>query len=1285
MNTKTTMGWLVVVLVLGWLGVSTTEAATRYVVKNNPGAQAPYTTWATAARDIQTAIDAAWPQDLILVSNGVYDTGGRLFGSVGGTNRVVLTNGVTVRAVNGAAVTAIVGRPHTAQTNDGPRAVRCVYMESGTTLEGFTLRNGHSYRYNYSGGGGALCQSTSARLNHVVVSDCSSDYRGGGVLSGTISNGVIRNNRSRDGGGVSGSTLFNCLVYSNTASENGGGIYNSARVVDCTVYQNTARYGGGIYEAGATRVHVYANSAQSGGGTYRVNLTDSLIYSNRATESGGGVVNGVISNCVIKHNSAVWGGGGMALPGSGNNSLHVIDSTVVSNRAGWGGGLMKYDWDSFFEASYLYATASDISFNYATNHGGGVQSATAISRCTVYRNQAGQYGGGAFRGRLYNSLVESNAASAGGGTYEAGMGGCTVVKNTATTYGGGSYGGDITGSIIYYNQAAQGANWMASLEQPSVRHVCSTPLPPGTNNISAAPGFINLAAGNYRLLSWSPCIDRGWVAHLTDRNLQVDMDGYWRHRMVAWDMGAYEYVVAPTRVIQLSGDLFFDDTRLGFSSTRYMVISNSGNAALTVTNLSLPAGFHGSFSGILGSGQWQRVAITFIPTVAGAHDGVLKVNCDKTAGIDTMLCRGMGVQSVINNPQSAYPNGAAWLVPGSVECEDFDRGGAGIAYSDATAANEGGAYRAGEQVDIAAQTSAANGHGVGWTRAGEWLEYTLNVGAAGTYSVLTRVAAAGAGGAFRLEANGRDVSGSLAVPDTGSWTTYQGVLASGLQLPQGVVTVRLVMVTNGRSGFVGSFDRMTFTAGVATPEQSAYPIGVPRTLPGTLELEDFDRGGPNVAYVDTTAANEGGQYRTADQVDISRDAGAGNGYVVGWTKAGEWMEYTVNLPQAGTYTLETRVAAVGAGGQFRISFNGVDKTGALSVPNTGAWNAYQAVSRTGVTLSSGIQTVRVAMVANGSSGFVGAFDSLRVIQAASGNSQSPYPSGAPWPLVGRVEMENFDLGGPGIAYADTTAANEGRQYRALDGVDITRDALAGNDHVIGWTQAGEWLEYTVQLPYTSVFRIDVRTAAAGAGGAFRVEFNGVDKTGVLSVPNTGAWNAYQLVSKTGITLTAGIYTVRVVMVSNGSSGYVGAFDWFAVNINTTIPPNSRDTLALAGATPALGDRLAGIVSSQETEQPDVAWSAVDGDRTTAWTGVAGAGGWWLAMTLDETRAIRGVEVDWLGKAVPGTQVLVSEDAVTWSPLPEEADSAVRAAYLWIVIPDTGRAAPPAIREISIKE
>ena len=432
-----------------------------------------------------------------------------------------------------------------------------------------------------------------------------------------------------------------------------------------------------------------------------------------------------------------------------------------------------------------------------------------------------------------------------------------------------------------------------------------------------------------------------------------------------------------------------------------------------------------------------------------------------------------------------------------------------------------------------------------------------------------------------------------------------------------------------------------------------------------------------MAYHDATVANEGGQYRTDERVDITRDTAAGNNHVVGWTPAGEWLEYTINVNPGGTYTLETRVAGVGSGGQFRIRVNGADKTGLLAVPHTGAWNAYQVVRKPGVELATGVQTVRVEMVTAGPSGHVGAFDWFRVV-AETPVVQSAYPLGTPWPLPGTVEIENFDTGGEGVAYHDATAANEGGQYRTDERVDITRDTAAGNNHVVGWTPAGEWLEYTVEVGSSGIYTLETRVAGVGAGGQFRIRVDGSDVSGLLAVPNTGAWNVYQGVQKTGVRLTNGLHIVRVEMVTAGPSGHVGAFDWFKA---TRVGPLGLSRRANNSESP----RPVDVRTSHEDGQPAAGWLAVDGDTNTVWQGEPGAGGWWLTLGYDPEIALTGLTLDWAPGSPTNVQCLYSLDAQTWDELVLPlTNGPLDLHYLWLLFPDGGAQQTPALREIHVE-
>jgi hypothetical protein len=145
----------------------------------------------------------------------------------------------------------------------------------------------------------------------------------------------------------------------------------------------------------------------------------------------------------------------------------------------------------------------------------------------------------------------------------------------------------------------------------------------------------------------------------------------------------------------------------------------------------------------------------------------------------------------------------------------------------------------------------------------------------------------------------------------------------------------------------------------AGPPPASPFFGYPLEIPGRVEAEDFDTGGEGSAYHDADTENAGGSYRTLDGVDIEPNGEGGLG--VGWTGAGEWMQYTVNVLTGGAYTLSSRVAR-GSGGTaaFHIEANGVNLTGSISIGSTGGWQQWAEISRN-VTLSPGEQTIRIVI------------------------------------------------------------------------------------------------------------------------------------------------------------------------------------------------------------------------------------------------------------------------------------------------------------------------------------
>lgn len=143
-----------------------------------------------------------------------------------------------------------------------------------------------------------------------------------------------------------------------------------------------------------------------------------------------------------------------------------------------------------------------------------------------------------------------------------------------------------------------------------------------------------------------------------------------------------------------------------------------------------------------------------------------------------------------------------------------------------------------------------------------------------------------------------------------------------------------------------------------------------------------------------------------------------------------------------------------------------------------------------------------------------------------------------------VQAEHFDSGGAGVGFNDLTSSNEGGALRS-GGVDIEATSDKGGGHNVGWISAGEWLDYTVNIPFSGTYELQFRVASQGQGGTFHVEVDGRDVTGPLRIPATGGWQTWTTLRKGSVTLQAGSQVWRVVMDSPGSNwrDLVGNINW----------------------------------------------------------------------------------------------------------------------------------------------
>ncbi|MFN6943946.1 MAG: Ig-like domain-containing protein [Cytophagaceae bacterium] len=145
--------------------------------------------------------------------------------------------------------------------------------------------------------------------------------------------------------------------------------------------------------------------------------------------------------------------------------------------------------------------------------------------------------------------------------------------------------------------------------------------------------------------------------------------------------------------------------------------------------------------------------------------------------------------------------------------------------------------------------------------------------------------------------------------------------------------------------------------------------------------------------------------------------------------------------------------------------------------------------------------------------------------------RGPY-GGNPWPIPGKIEAEDYDIGGQNLAYFDVVESNQGGAYRN-DFVDIEATTDVGGGYNVGWIATGEWLEYTVNVNSAGRYKLDVRVASINTGRTFHILMDGENISGTLVVPNTGGWQNWQTITVNDVNLSAGQKIMRIVMGGDG--------------------------------------------------------------------------------------------------------------------------------------------------------
>ena len=232
-------------------------------------------------------------------------------------------------------------------------------------------------------------------------------------------------------------------------------------------------------------------------------------------------------------------------------------------------------------------------------------------------------------------------------------------------------------------------------------------------------------------------------------------------------------------------------------------------------------------------------------------------------------------------------------------------------------------------------------------------------------------------------------------------------------------------------------------------------------------------------------------------VELEDTTDEGGGQNIGFIDAGDFVVYTINAPSAGIYSLNYRLASDLGSEGFEVSIAGV-VVDTQTLDRTGGWQEWVTQSSGEFTLEAGPQTLRID--------FIG----------------------------GAINVNWFELVPP-----VSEIFIQAEDFVNAEGVELEATSDEGGGENVGFTDAGDFLEYAVNIPSDGDYIIEYRLAGQNDSDGFETSFNGM----VLDrqvMPSTGGWQTW--VTQTGeVTLVAGEQTMRLDFIG----GEVN-LNWFKI-------------------------------------------------------------------------------------------------------------------------------------------
>ncbi len=326
--------------------------------------------------------------------------------------------------------------------------------------------------------------------------------------------------------------------------------------------------------------------------------------------------------------------------------------------------------------------------------------------------------------------------------------------------------------------------------------------------------------------------------------------------------------------------------------------------------------------------------------------------------------------------------------------------------------------------------------------------------------------------------------------------------------------------------------------------QPTTPLrGVPIDIPGDFFAAEYDWGGTGLSFRDndqsvgTAAAYT--KYRVLNPyADFNPNMGekAGYGPFINGTSHNDWLRYTINAQQSGYYRISLDIGR-GGNATFQFFLDGAAIT-PRQTAGSNSWALTPALAVPGrVFITQGVHTLDYYMwEARQDLGAIHFVLDQAQEQPDAGYEHpgtipvvatTPY-TGTAFPVPGPSWMAwQYDLGGMYNAYFDFSTANEGGGMgRTTEAVDL------GGGGNIGWTNAGEWTVYSIDVQEEGLYILQAEIAAGGNEAKFNFEIDNVRASGTLYTPKS-SWSNWVWVRSDPIRLSQGLHRLKLVQHKGG--------------------------------------------------------------------------------------------------------------------------------------------------------